>query len=147
MARVYSGQLVPGQSSSLMGFIWLPHFLATTDALGSYAAQERRAKLPDLFQMYGRDTGDWQGLAVGLALAHVPRLPDLAGVRGAPKGKVTGQYIVALLDGWRARNPAKSLAAAIQWAIKAGPLKGMKAEAVRRRYNLARSRKKLSTSN
>jgi hypothetical protein len=108
-------------------------------AVDSFIAKERGAKVPELLQLYG--VRDGQGLAARLAVAHIPGF-QLGRRRGAPKKEITGQHIVQLLDGWRAQNPGKSLASAIKWAIKTGPLSGMKVEAVRRRYNLARARKK-----
>lgn len=108
--------------------------------VGNFISARRAAKLPDLFKTFGLEPGDTQGLAVRLALAHVPGF-QLGKRRGAPKRAVSGWEIVALLEGWRAQNPGKPLAAAIRWAITTGPLKGMKSETVRRKYNLAGARK------
>ena len=110
---------------------------AQPDAVQRYVAKEQAAKLPQLFKFFGLTTGDWQGLAAKLALAHVPGF-QIGSKRGAPNSKITGEKIVALLDGWRDQHPGKPLSAAIQWAIKTGALAGMKASAVRRRYDLAR---------
>lgn len=81
------------------------------DAVERFVSRERAAKLLTLFPRLGLAVDDWQGLALKLALAHVPGF-QIGQRRGAPKGKISGQEILNLLNAWRTQNPGKSLAAA-----------------------------------
>jgi hypothetical protein len=122
-----------------------PQHLLLADALleqnehGHRATTEALAKLPDLFAAHGQDDGDWIGLALSLAFAHVPgfKMVDPPGRRTkwTAWDKAELRYDV---DRIRRGNPKLSVPAALAAASKlerwAKKTKGMNSGALKKHY-------------